>query len=92
MNINGKTVSIVCQGEEESQTLHDVRVEKIGTAEFIVGTIPKGQTTNDWLSGAIGMAPLDKIVDIVVFDSKEDYFKRQKTLNKKKKKEPNEAT
>jgi hypothetical protein len=86
MNIKGKTVSIVCQGESESQTLHDVTVEKIGAIDFIVGTIPEGQTTNDWLAGAVGMASVDKIVDIVVFDSQEDYLKRQKILKKKKKK------
>lgn len=86
MNIKGKTVSIVCQGEEESQTLHDIDIRKIGSLEFIVGKIPAGQTTNDWLAGATGMAPLNKIVDIVVFDGAEDYARRQKILKQKKKK------
>ncbi len=85
MKLKGKTVSIVCQGEEESQTLHNVDIRKIGGFPFIVGTIPKGQTTNDWLAGAIGMAPLDKIVDIVVFDSEDDYARRQNILKQKKK-------
>jgi hypothetical protein len=86
MKIKGKTVSIVCQGEEESQTLHNADIRKISSVEFIVGTIPKGQTTNDWLAGATGMAPLDKIVDIVVFEGEDDYVRRQKILKQKKKK------
>ncbi len=45
---------------------------------FLVGTIPKGVTNNDWAEGKKCAVAWDKVTDYMVFDSVDDYIKSSK--------------
>jgi hypothetical protein len=53
-------------------TLKQVRVERVGSREFLVGTQVEAGTNDDWRTGRVVWLALDDILQIVEFDSVED--------------------
>lgn len=83
-NFSKKLVSFSFAGAEDSQCLAHPRWEKQGGRLFLVGTVPRGGSTNDWCEGVTGAVAWDLVSDYLVFDSVADYQARLKTYEKRK--------
>ncbi len=68
-----KTVVFTINGRESGHTLEKPTIELQAGRLFVVGTIPKGGSTNDWAEGVTGAVAWDQVTDYLVFDSPENY-------------------
>ena len=60
---------------ENNLAINNPRFETQGGRLFVVGTIPKGATTNDWAENRQSAVAWDAVTDYIVFDSIEQYKK-----------------
>ena len=81
-----KLVSFGFAGTDGSQCLEHPRWETQGGRLFLVGTVPRGDSTGDWCQGVVGAVAWDQVSDYLVFDSVEDYQTRLKIHARRKSK------
>jgi hypothetical protein len=82
----GKVLSVICEHADSSQILADSRFEIQGDRLFLVGTVPKQSSRNNWMEGLPSAIAWETVQDYVIFDSIDDYLDRLKTTHGRKKK------
>jgi hypothetical protein len=85
-DLTSKVVSLTLAGEEWARVLVHPRWEVQGDRLFLVGTIPPGGSTNDWLAGVTDAVAWDHVAAYSLFDSPEHYAKRLAIHYRKKRK------
>lgn len=71
----GKCVSMSIVDDDSSHDLYDPRFEMQGYRLFIIGTVPPGSTSSDWVAGCQGAVAWERVTDYFVFDSLEAWTK-----------------
>ncbi len=74
-NFSGKCLSISIMRDETSHDLYDPHFEIQGDRLFIVGTIPKGSTSSDWVANCQGAVAWDQVTDYFIFESLDEWNK-----------------
>lgn len=70
-DFNGKVVSFSTL--ENTLAVKDIEFKILKKRLFIVGTIPRGATNNDWANGRNCAIAWDSVTDYIVFDSEQQY-------------------
>ncbi len=83
-NFRNKLVTLGFSANSDGSALFDPRWEIQGGRLFLIGTQPKGGSTNDWCAGIEAAIAWDQVTDYLVFDSPEHYRKRLAIFEKKK--------
>ena len=83
-NFKGKMVSILSEGEVTPSLIADTHFEIQAGRLFLVGTIPKGGSTGDWVAGLSCAVAWETVQEYIVFESAEDYAKRVAIYDKTK--------
>jgi hypothetical protein len=83
-DLTSKVVSLTLAGEEWARVLAHPRWEMQGGRLFLIGTIPPGGSTNDWLAGMMDAIAWEGVAAYIVFDSPEHYAKRLALQRRKK--------
>ena len=91
-DLTGKCVSITSTADDTSHDLHDPHFEMQGGRLFIVGTIPAGSTSSDWVANCQGAVAWDTVSDYIVFDSLDAWKKAVKISAAHEEKEMNPTT
>ena len=73
---DGKVISVVCENEETGQLIFSPKFESQGGRLFIVGTVPRESSRDNWIEGLTTAIAWDTVQDYVVFESMEDFIKR----------------
>lgn len=68
----GKVVSF--SSSEDTLAIKDIKFKTLNGRLFVVGTIPKGATTNDWAAERPSAIAWDVVTDYMIFDSEEQYI------------------
>lgn len=82
-NFKGKMLSILSENEDTPSLLGDIRFEMQAGRLFVVGIIPKGGSTGDWVVGLSCAIAWDTVQEYIVFDSAADYAKRVAIYDRK---------
>lgn len=69
-------LSVVCAGEDTGQLIANPKWERQGGRLFLVGTVPRKGSQDDWMYGLPTAIAWDRVQDYVVFVSPEDYLQR----------------
>jgi hypothetical protein len=69
-------LSVVCVGEDTGQLIANAAWETQGGRLFLVGTVPKKASQDDWMEGLSCAIAWDTVQDYVVFQSIDDYLTR----------------
>ena len=72
-DFSNKCISFTIQDDESNYDLFDPRFEEQCGKLFIIGTIPKGATESNWVSGKTGAVAWERVTNYYVFDSIEEY-------------------
>jgi hypothetical protein len=83
-NFKGKMISILSEGEVTPSLIADTRFEIQAGRLFLVGIVPKGGSTGDWVAGLSCAVAWETVQEYIVFDSAEDYAERVATYDRKK--------
>ena len=67
----GKIVSL--STADSVLSIQDAHFEQQCGRLFIVGTVPKGGSQNDWAQGTMSAVAWDAVTDYLVFDSDKEY-------------------
>lgn len=81
-----KVVSVSIVGDGEGRGLEHPRWETQGGRLFLIGTVPRGGSTNDWCLRIPSAVAWDQVTDYLVFDSARHYVDRLKIYEGKKRK------
>lgn len=81
-----KMVSIAVAGADDGRCLEHARWETQGGRLFLVGTVPRGASSNDWCGGIRSAVAWDQVTDYQVFDSAKHYLERLAVYERKKRK------
>lgn len=81
-----KMVSVSIASEEDGRCVDRPQWEVQGGKLFLVGTVPRGGSTNDWCAGIKSAVAWDQVTDYLVFDSSEQYRERLAIYYNKKRK------
>ena len=79
-----KLVSASFAGADTTHAIEHARWETQGGRLFLVGTIPRGGSTRDWVEGVECAIAWDEVSDYLLFDSVEDYRARLKIYERRK--------
>jgi hypothetical protein len=85
-DFSGKLLSIHASCEDCPCLVGDAHFEMLAGRLFLVGIVPAGGSTGDWVAGLRCTFAWDNVQDYIIFDSAEDYAKRIKMYDKAKKK------
>jgi hypothetical protein len=85
-DFTGKVVSVSIAFEDDGRCLEHPRWETQGGRLFLVGTVPRGASTNGWCDGIPGAVAWDQVTDYMVFDSAEHYRERTGIYERKQRK------
>jgi hypothetical protein len=75
----GKVLSVVCAGEDTGQLIADPSFEEQGGRLFLIGTVPKNASRDNWMEGLSCAIAWDTVQDYVIFASMDDYLTRLHT-------------
>jgi hypothetical protein len=81
----GKVLSVLCQYEDTSQLIADPKFDIQGDRLFLVGTVPKKSSQDNWMEGLPCAIAWATVQDYVIFDSIEDYLTRLNSKPRKSK-------
>jgi len=85
-DFTNKVVSSEFAAADHSLAIHDSRWEMPGGRLYLLGTVPRGGSTRNWCEAvAVGVA-WDSVSDYMVFDSVEEYRKRLRIHQGRKRK------
>jgi hypothetical protein len=62
-NFKNKVLSVVCRGEDTGQLICNPSFEKQGHRLFIVGTVPKDASQDNWMEGLTCAIAWDTVQD-----------------------------
>lgn len=85
-NFAGKLLSVSVIGQDHTQGIEAPHWEKQNGRLFLVGTVPRGESTSDWCAGIPCAIAWDQISDYVAFDSVAHYHERLKIYRARKRK------
>jgi hypothetical protein len=85
-DFTGKVVSVSIAGEDDGRCLERPNWQVQGGRLFLVGSVPRGGSTNDWCAGVHSAVAWDQVSDYLVFDSVEHYIERLKVYEQKHRK------
>lgn len=85
-NFSGKVVSVSFVGADDTHAIENPTWKTQGGKLFLVGTIPRGGSTRDWVKGIVCAAAWDHVSDYLVFESADDYRKRLQVFRVRKRK------
>ncbi len=83
-DFTNKVISVSIAGEEDGRCIENPRWETQGGRLFLVGSVPRGGSTNDWCDGIPSAVAWDQVTDYLVFDSAEHYLLRLAVYEGKK--------
>ncbi len=72
----GKVLSVLCAGEDTGQLISNPSFEEQGGRLFLVGTVPKDASRDNWMEGLPCAIAWDTVQDYVIFASMDDYLTR----------------
>jgi hypothetical protein len=75
-DFTNKVVSVSIAGQDDGRCLEHPSWETYGGRLFLVGTVPRGGSTNDWCGGVPSAVAWEAVTDYLVFDSAEQYLER----------------
>jgi hypothetical protein len=84
--LHEKVVSVTLSGEEWARVLVHPKWEVQAGRLFLVGTVPPGGSTNDWLAGVTDSVAWEFVSAYTVFDSPKEYAKKLAIHNRKNRK------
>ena len=79
----GKVLSVLCAGEDTGQLIYDPSFQEQGGRLFMIGTVPKEASRDNWMEGLPCAIAWDTVQDYVVFASMDDYIARLKAPRKR---------
>jgi hypothetical protein len=79
-----RVLSVVCVGEDTGQLIANPKWEKQGGRLFLIGTVPKKASQDNWMEDLPCAIAWDTVQDYVVFASIDDYFERLEAGPRKK--------
>jgi hypothetical protein len=80
---SGKVLSVLCAGEDTGQLIYDPAFQEQGGRLFIVGTVPKEASRDNWMEGLPCAIAWNTVQDYVVFASMDDYLARLRAPRKR---------
>ena len=83
-DFTSKVLSLSLRGEEWARVLVHPRWEAQGGRLFLVGKVPPGGSTNDWLAGVTDSVAWDQVNAYLIFESPDHYAQRLAIHNRKK--------
>jgi hypothetical protein len=72
----GKVLSVLCAGEDTGQLIYDPSFQEQGGRLFMIGTVPKEASRDNWMEGLPCAIAWDTVQDYVIFASMDDYLER----------------
>ena len=81
--VAGKILSVLCAGEDTGQLIHDPSFEEQGGRLFLIGTVPKEASRDNWMEGLPCAIAWDTVQDYVTFASMDDYLTRLRAPRKR---------
>ena len=79
----GKVLSVVCAGEDTGQLIYNPLFQEQGGRLFVVGTVPKEASRDNWMEGLTCAIAWETVQDYVVFESIDDYLGRLRSPRKR---------
>jgi hypothetical protein len=79
----GKVLSVLCTGEDTGQLIYDPCFQEQGGRLFMVGTVPKEASRDNWMEGLPCAIAWDTVQDYVIFASMDDYIARLEAPRKR---------
>lgn len=76
LDFSDKILFIYKSNSENDIALESPQLLLLGGRYFLVGRVPDGGSSNDWLAGLTSYVAWDEIEEFIVFDSLEDFFTR----------------
>jgi hypothetical protein len=76
LDLSNKVVFVYKANSDNDIALENPRTVMLNDRYFLVGSVPDGGSSNNWLAGLTTYVAWDQIEEFVVFDSLEDYFER----------------
>jgi len=70
-DFSGKFVSVWCKDPAKGGCLENVRVQRLGQRDFLVGRVTEDELGDDWRAGATYWFPVDDILMLIVFETLE---------------------
>ena len=83
-DFSNKVVSVSFAAADDTHAIQHPRWETQGGRLFLVGTIPRGGSTRDWVEGIVCAVAWDEVSDYLLFDSAEEYRARLKIYERRK--------
>jgi hypothetical protein len=83
-DFKGKVVSVGIAADNYGYAMNCPRWETQGGRLFLVGSVPYHGSVRNWAEGAIRAVSWDGVTDYYVFDSIDDWNKRQSKHHRKK--------
>ena len=81
-----KVVSVSIAGEDDGRCLEHPRCETQGGRLFLIGTVPRAGSSNNWCGGIPSAVAWDAVTDYLVFESAEHYLERVRVYERSKRK------
>jgi hypothetical protein len=83
-DFTSKVVSVGIATDNYGYAINSPRWETQGGRLFLVGSVPHHGSVRDWAEGAVRGVAWDEVTDYYVFDSIDDFIKRQSEFRRKK--------
>ena len=83
-DFSGKVVSLSFAAADDTNAIEHPHWETQGGRLFLVGTIPQGGSTRDWCEVIVCAIAWDEVSDYLVFDSADEYRRRLKIYERRK--------
>jgi hypothetical protein len=80
---SGKVLSVLCVGEDTGQLIFNPSFQEQGGRLFMVGTVPKEASRDNWMECLPCAIAWDTVQDYVIFASMDDYLTRLKAPHKR---------
>ena len=74
--LGGKVLSVLCAGEDTGQLIYDPTFEEQGGCLFMIGTVPKDSSRDNWMERLLCAIAWDTVQGYVVFASMDDFLTR----------------
>jgi hypothetical protein len=83
-DFKGKVVSVGIATDNYGYAINSPHWENQGGRLFLIGEVPSYGSVRGWADGAVRAVAWDQVTDYYVFDSLNDFIKRQVRFNRKK--------
>jgi hypothetical protein len=83
-DFKGKVVSVGLASDHYSYAMNSPHWEIQGGKLFLIGSVPHYGSVRNWSEGVVRAIAWDEVTDYLVFESIDDYIKRQSKFHRKK--------